>query len=138
MPAKKTSHGGGISKKTAVGIGVGVTAALVSAAGAYFLYGSKNAPKNRKAVKSWMLKAKAEVLEGLEKAQDMTQDDYEALVNKSAKVYSKMKNVSAGEIADFAKEMKAHWSNLEKKGQAAKAPVKKAVKKVKKALKKRS
>ena len=39
----------------------------MAAAGTYFLYGSKDAKKNRKAVKSWALKAKAEVLEALEK-----------------------------------------------------------------------
>ena len=39
------------SKKTSdaakIGIGIGLTTAAVSAAGAYFLYGSKQATKNR-------------------------------------------------------------------------------------------
>ncbi len=121
-----------VNNKAAVGIGVGVTAALLSAAGAYFLYGSKNAAKNRKTVKSWMLKAKAEVLEGIEKAQDLSKEDYEALVNKSVKAYGKLKGTSATELAQFAGEMKSHWKQLEKKGQAAKAvltPAKKVVKK---------
>ncbi len=129
------------NKKAVVGIGVGVTAALLSAAGAYFLYGSKDAAKNRKTVKSWMLKAKAEVLEGIEKAQDLSKEDYERMVNKSVAAYSKLKGASAAEIAQFAGEMKSHWKLLEKKGQAAKAvvtPAKKALKKVvqKKAAKK--
>jgi hypothetical protein len=128
------------NKKVAVGIGVGVTAALLSAAGAYFLYGSKNADKNRKKVKSWMLKAKAEVLEGIEAAENMSKEDYERLVDKSVKTYSKLKDASADELLAFGKEMKAHWKNLEKKGMAkakAAAPAKKAVKKAaKKAAKK--
>ncbi len=125
------------NKKAVVGIGVGVTAALLSAAGAYFLYGSKDAARNRKTVKSWMLKAKAEVLEGIEKAQDLSKEDYERMVNKSVAAYSKLKGASAAEIAQFAGEMKSHWKLLEKKGQASKVTVKKAVKKVvKKAAKK--
>ena len=64
MAKKKENH----SPAEKVGLGIGLTAAAVAAAGAYFLYGSKDANKNRKTVKSWMLKAKAEVLEQLEKA----------------------------------------------------------------------
>jgi flagellar basal body-associated protein FliL len=54
-----------MSTNTKVGIGLGLTAAAVTAAGAYFLYGSKQAPQNRKKVKGWVLKAKGEVLEAL-------------------------------------------------------------------------
>jgi flagellar basal body-associated protein FliL len=117
--AKKTAEKSNTAAK--VSIGVGVTAALLSAAGAYFLYGSKDAAKNRKTVKSWMLKAKAEVLEGIEKAQDLSKEDYEAMA----------------ELAQFAGEMKAHWKGLEKKGQvkklvqavSTKKPMKKGAKK---------
>ena len=63
-----------ISNAQKLGIGVGLTAAAVAAAGAYFLYGSKGAAKNRKVVKSWAIKAKGEVLEAIEKAEDSTQD----------------------------------------------------------------
>ncbi len=41
--------------KKAVGLGIGLTAAIAAAAGTFFLYGIKNAAKNRKAVKSWTL-----------------------------------------------------------------------------------
>ncbi len=103
--------------KAGVGVGVGVGAALLSAAGAYFLYGAKNADKHRKMVKSWTLKAKADVLEGLEKAKDMTKEDYDQLIDKTVKSYGKLKGASAEEIAGFAKEMKAHWKSIEKKGE---------------------
>ena len=65
-----------LSSTEKIGIGVGLTAAAVAAAGAYFLHGSKNAAKNKKTVKSWMLKAKAEVLEKLEDAKEMSQEEY--------------------------------------------------------------
>lgn len=126
--AKKSAS---MSTKAEIGIGVGVTAALLSAAGAYFLYGSKDGAKNRKKVKSWALKAKAEVLEGIEKAKDMTKEEYEQLIDSSAQAYSKLKGASASEIVGFAREMKAHWKNLEKKGE------KMVVKAIKKAMPKK-
>ena len=58
MAKKKQS----VTNNQKIAAGVGLTAAAVAAAGAYFLYGSKDADKNRKTVKSWGLKAKAEVL----------------------------------------------------------------------------
>ena len=134
-----TKNEGSVSK-TSVGIGVGVTAALLSAAGAYFLYGSKDAAKNRKSVKSWMLKAKAEVLDGIETAKDMTKEDYEKLVDTSVKTYSKLKSASAEEVIQLAKELKSHWKELEKKGEVKKDAMVKTVAKVapKKALPKPS
>lgn len=125
-----------MSKGAQVGVGVGITAALVSAAGAYFLYGSKNAEKNRKKVKSWTLKAKAEVLEGIEKAKDMTKEDYDMLIDKTAKMYSKVKDASTEELIGFAKEMKSHWKTLEKKGEQKMKEPKAVAKKVVKAVKK--
>ena len=132
--------------KTAIGVGVGLTTAAVAAASAYFLYGSKNAAKNRKAVKSWALKAKAEVLEKLEDAKEMTREEYEELIGAVAKGYSGLKNASRNDISEFTKEMKDHWKSIEKAAQpvtkkkAVSAAKKAAVKKVapKKAAKKSS
>jgi hypothetical protein len=126
-----TKARGGMHKKTkaAVGIGIGVTAALASAAGAYFLYGSKHADQNRKKVRSWALKAKADVLEGLETAQNMSKEDYEKLVDRAVKGYSKLKDVKPGELVALAREMKAHWKELEKKGDRGTRAAKKTAKK---------
>ncbi len=119
-----------VSKKQAVGIGVGLTAAVAAAAGAYFLYGSKNAAKNRKTVKSWMLKAKAEVLEKIEAAQDMTKEEYEQLIDTVSSVYSGVKDASKTDLSAFKKEMKEHWHQIAKDAAPKKAAVKKAVKKI--------
>jgi hypothetical protein len=124
-----------VSTTQKVGIGIGLTAAAVAAAGTYFLYGSPNAAKNRKKVKSWMLKAKAEVLEALENAQDMTEDEYRALVGAVAKAYSKVRETSKGDIEDFKREMMGHWKKIEKAApmrnisRAAKKSTKKTTKK---------
>lgn len=127
----------GLSSAEKLSIGVGMTAAAVAAAGTYFLYGSKNAAKNRKQVKSWALKAKAEVLEKLEDAKEMTKEEYETAVHAIAGAYSGLKNASKADIKDFKNEMLNHWKSIEKIAAPKKKAVKKAVKKVaKKATKK--
>ena len=135
MAQKKKTNA--LSNAQKVGIGVGLTAAAVTAAGAYFLYGSKNAAKNRKKVKSWMLKARADVLEALERAEDITEDEYHALVEAVGGAYSRLQNASSSEIKDFKKEMNEHWRDIERSG-AAKKIVRAAKKVAKKPSKKKA
>jgi len=113
-----------------ISIGVGLTAAAVAAAGTFFLYGSKGASKNRKAVKSWVLKAKAEVLEKLEQAKEMSADEYMQLIDTVGGAYAGLKEASKVDISTFKKEMKEHWNKIEKTAKPAKKAVKKAVAKV--------
>lgn len=131
----------GLSSAQKVGIGVGLTAAAVTAAGTYFLYGSKNAAKNRKKVKSWALKAKGEILEVLEKAEHITEEEYHALVDKVGDAYGKARKLSANEVKDFKREMRSNWNGIVKSGKsyvatAAKTAKKKSKKSAKKATKK--
>ena len=138
MPKKNTDKK--VSSAQKLGVGVGLTAAAVAAAGAYFLYGSKNASKNRKTVKSWMLKAKAEVLETLEDAKEMTEAEYKELIAGVAGAYAGLQNATKVDIKEFKKEMLDHWKAIEKsarpKQKAAKKAAKKAVRTAKKATKK--
>lgn len=99
------------SKK--VKLGIGLTAAALAAAGTYFLYGSEGAEKNRTKVRSWMLKAKAEVLEALEEAKHMTPEEYEALIERVVSSYSKLKMVTNSEVSTLKKEMREHWERIE-------------------------
>jgi arsenate reductase-like glutaredoxin family protein len=108
MANKKTD----ISNAQKLGIGVGLTTAAVAAVGAYFLYGSKDAAKNRKKVKSWALKAKGEVLEVLEKAEKITEGEFKDLVETVAKSYAKVENLSKKEMDEFKKEMAENWQDL--------------------------
>lgn len=126
---KSTKKSKSLSTADKVGIGVGLTTAAVAAAGAYFLYGSKDAKKNRAKVKSWMLKAKAEVLETLEKAEEMTKAEYEEVIETVAKSYGTLKDASKADINNFRKEMKEHWPKIEKEGKQAIAVVEKTVQK---------
>lgn len=115
MAQKKTKDGAkDMSTAAKVGIGFGLTAAAVTAAGAYFLYGSKKSTQNRKKVKGWVLKAKGEVLEALEKAESITEDEYHALVETASGAYGTVKSATQGEVKDFKKEMSDHWATLQK------------------------
>jgi flagellar basal body-associated protein FliL len=118
-----------------VGIGLGLTAAAVAAAGAYFLYGAKEATQNRKKVKGWVLKAKGDVLEALEKAEAITEDEYNTLVETASKAYGTVKKATSGEVKDFKKEMHNHWMELQKSKAVKKVatPAKKAPAKAKRA-----
>ena len=146
MATKKNSKKASMSTQQKVGIGVGITAAAVAAAGAYFLGVSSDAKKNRTKVKSWMLKAKAEVLETLEDVEEMSQDEYDKLIETVASSYSRLKNASKADIATFKREMKEHWGGIEDAGKviqgviasdAAKQVMKRVTKKTpKKATKK--
>ena len=135
MATKKKTTNKELTTEQKVAAGVGLTAAAVAAAGAYFLYGSEKAAKNRKTVKSWALKAKAEVLEKLEDAKEMSADEYEQLIAAVAGTYANVKGASKKDLKEFASEMQDHWKVIEKAGKKKKTQVTKAVKKVTKVAK---
>ncbi len=101
--------------------------AVAGIAGAYFLYG-KNGTKNRKAIKTWTLRAKADVIEKLEKAKEVSEETFHTVVDEiSSKYGSKVKDISPEDVAAFAKDLKKHWKDI--KSELA-PKVKKVVKKV--------
>lgn len=99
------------SSKAPLVIGAAVIASL---AGAYFLYGSKDAVKNRKHVKGWIIKAKGEVVEKLEKAKLETQDEYNALIDAALKKYAAVKSIDTTEVEALGKDLKRHWRAFQK------------------------
>jgi hypothetical protein len=94
-------------------VGVGLAAIAALAAGGYFLYG-KDGAKNRKKIRSWMLKAKGEVLEGVEKMKNVSEAEYNMVVDKVASKYQAFKNVDPKEFADMVRELRGHWKNIKK------------------------
>ncbi len=132
--AKKQAGG------SAVGVGLGVAAAVAAAgAGAYWLYGAKDASKHRKVAKSWMLKARGEVLEGVEKLKDIDKEKYMEIVGNVMKRYKGVSGVTAAEMAHMVNDFKDSWKHMSKGAtkakKTAKKAAKKAVKKAKKAAK---
>lgn len=117
-------------------VGISAAALIAAAAGAYFLYG-KDAPKRRKAAKSWMLKAKAEVLEKMENMSDLDKNGYYELIDAAVAKYTDIKDVNTADIASLGKELKGYWSGIKQQFAPKKKTAKKTVKKVtKKAAKK--
>lgn len=98
----------------AIGLGAGLAAATVAAAvGGYFLTGNR-AAKTKRIIKSWMLKARAEVMEQIESLQDIGQDTYENIVETVADKYSKIAGVSRDEIDDLVRDLKKQWKVIAK------------------------
>lgn len=130
MPTKKTT------KKTTktdsagkVALGAGLAAA---AAAGYFLFGPKGT-QNRKKVKAWSLKAKAEVLEKIEGLESVAEEKYYDIVDKVAAKYAKKSDIANEEIAQLASEMRKYWKKIEKDvaPKKKKAPAKKTTSKKK-------
>jgi hypothetical protein len=120
---KKESKGASLTGGQKIGIGVGVTATMLAAVGGYFLYGAKDAKKNRTKVGSWMLKAKAEVLEGIENAKELSEADYDKLVDDVMKGYKAARSASAKDLGEFAGEMKNHWKKIKSSGPEKKVSI---------------
>lgn len=103
--------------------------AVAGIAGAYFLYG-KDGAKNRKKVQTWALRAKADVIEKLAKAKDVSEATFHGVVDEiGAKYGAKMKDISKDDIITFAKDLKKHWKDIKSElSPAPKASAKKASK----------
>lgn len=100
--------------KNTMGRGAAITAAAVAAvAGLYFIYGKQDAKTKRK-IKSWGLRAKAEVLEKLERMKEVTEESYAALIDQVTDKYERVKNVDTNELHAMAADMKKHWKAIEK------------------------
>jgi len=109
MEKKKVSKKG-LSTKAVVGIGAGVAA--LSAA-AYVLFGPQG-KKNQKAIRSWAVKMKGEIIEKFEDAKELTEPVYHKIIDSAEAKYAKLKNVDKEELAATVAEIKKHWKALKK------------------------
>ena len=122
------------SGMSAVGIGAALGAAAAAAATGLYIYG-KNNPAAAKKVKSWSLKAKGEMLEKLEKMQDVSEVAYNAAADAVTAKYAKLKDVGDDQAQALNAELKKYFKAIKRemapkpKKTAAKKGVKKAVKK---------
>ncbi len=76
------------------------------------MYGTKAGKKQRQKMKSWTLKMKADVMDGVESMKDWSEDAYHKVVDGVAKKYKQMKKVDAAELAVLAADLKRHWKNI--------------------------
>lgn len=98
------------AQRTAGGIVAGLSAlAAAGAFAAYLLYGSKHAKRNRAKVRGWMLKAKGEVIEKLEKAKEVNEEVVQTIIDQVMAKYAKLKNVGEKEAQRLREELQRHW-----------------------------
>jgi len=81
-----------------------------------------------------MLKAKGEILERAEKLKEVDAKAYHSLVDEVSRKYKKLKHVNSEDVARLSRELKAHWSSIEKdlgkRARSGKRAIKKVTKKV--------
>ncbi|MDP3792373.1 MAG: hypothetical protein Q8Q89_01450 [bacterium] len=103
-----------IKTATAMSLGAAMAAAAVGAAlGSYLLTGQR-ATKTKRVLRSWMLKAKGELLEQLEKSGNIGQEMFNDAVNRIAAKYAKMSGVTQKEVDEMAIELKKQWKLVAK------------------------
>jgi len=81
------------------------------AAAAYFFLGPSGR-QNRKQTQAWMIKMKADVIEGLEKARIVSKPAYDAIIDMVADKYARKMKYSPEEIKSLASELKRHWQTF--------------------------
>ncbi len=105
--AKKTE------KKSMFGAGLIAGAGIIaSIAGGYLLYGPEG-KNNRKQVKSWMIKARGDMLSEIEKMKDVSKDKYEEAVVKITSKYAKLKDVGEQDIDMLKKDLMKYWKHIQ-------------------------
>lgn len=117
---KSASSAGSKSAGTNKHVGVAVLGGLAAAAaiGGYFLYNNAEAraqaKKKIKTVRGWVVKAKGEVLEKIEKMKDVNEGMYHNIVDAVMSRYGKLSSIDTSEVAKLTKELKTHWKSIQK------------------------
>lgn len=108
---------------------VGIGAALAAAAGAYWLYGAKDAAKHRKLARSWMLKARADVMDQVERLQNIDRKQYMQIVDSVVAGASAAAAATRPEISRLTRDLKSAWAQMAEQMRQQNAPKKKSIKK---------
>jgi len=119
----KKENGLSVEKKVVIGAAV---AALGAAT--YYFFGPEG-KKHQKNFKSWMIKMKADIVEKIEEAEEVTEALYAKIVDEVAGAYTKAGKVSKEEVAVYADVLKKQWKHIVKTAKPVKKTVKKVVKK---------
>jgi len=123
-----------MSKRTKIGVGIGVAAAAVLAG--LFLYG-KDGKKRLKKLRGWMLKAKGEVIDRVEKLKEVNEEAYYRVVDEVLRRYTNAREVGEGELLSLSSDLKKYWKDVKKDlKKDFEITEKKTVKKAKKGIQK--
>ncbi len=105
-----------MKKSGKMGVVAGIVAGATAAAGAYYLYYSKNAKKNRALVKEWTVKAEKEIVAEAKKLKDVAfnEKNYKAIVSAVTAKYQKLKKFEAKEAKEFTSALGSAWAKIKK------------------------
>jgi len=107
-------------KDKGIGIGaIGLAVAAAVIAGSYIM--SDKGKKPRKKIKGWMLRARGEILEGLEMLEEINEDAYNKVVDEVTARYQTLKNVDKKELALMAAELRGQWKAMQTEWKRAKS-----------------
>lgn len=93
-------------------------AATTAAIGGYLLYGPQGA-RNRRTLDTWVAKAKAEVLERMQEAGEMTEEAYHRIVDEVSERYGRMRDIGSHKAGRLASKLKSRFSDMKREAEAA-------------------
>jgi gas vesicle protein len=100
------------TKKTSTGVAPFLAGAAVAAIAGWLFLGGDEGEKRKKKLRGWMLKAKGEVMDKLEKTENITKDNYEKIVDDVLGKYYKVKTLSEKEVDALRRDLKRHWKRI--------------------------
>jgi hypothetical protein len=107
-------------------LALGASVAALGAA-TYYFFGAEG-KKHQKNFKGWMIKMKADIIEKIEDAEEVTETLYHKIIDEVAVAYEKTGKVSKEEATLYADILKKQWKNIVA---STKKPVKRIAKVVK-------
>ncbi|MCR4277722.1 MAG: hypothetical protein NUV80_03100 [Candidatus Berkelbacteria bacterium] len=106
--SESTSNGPSKTELVVAGVAIAGLAAT-----AYFFFGP-DSKKHQKHAKAWAVKMKAEVIEKLEAARDVTKPVYDKIIDSVATEYAGAKKADKSQVDELVADLKKHWSTFAK------------------------
>lgn len=112
--SKARNNGSKIVKLSVLGASLAGLAAT-----AYFFLGP-NGKKNQRHTKAWAVKMKADVIEKLEAAREITEPVYHQIIDSVSKEYAIGLKAGKEEVQAVANDLKKHWKTISKSARSLK------------------
>lgn len=119
-----------------IGMAVAGVAAAVAAGVAYL--SSKRGEKHRKQLQAWMRDAKHDVINRLEKMEEVTKEEYDRIVDTVADEYKKAHGIAKEEMDEFSRSLKNHWNRIAEEAEGGFDDAKERLSEVRRKLKEQS
>ena len=93
--------------------------------GAYVAYRKMETQRQR--AKEWLLRAKAEIEENIGELKDLSEREYDRIVDTAVFHYGQLYRVNAKELAAAAEDLRADWERVKEEFKAATVKTKRRV-----------